>query len=546
MPDQNRYTVCLVTALLLYLPIFSFLNSNYYPILSPENITIFSICALVSLLAFVATFVLPKILVSVFVALLLALVIESVYAIPNFYMLYAICVLFALLTARKTANFILAGCVTFIFTSLVQNLVFITPASESAKNASSKHVGNKEIPFVLHVVLDEHLGIASMHQASASTSEFSKNLVTMLRREGFEVYRNAYSQYWGTQNSLPNLLNLSSLSTQREFLREGNTKRVFPLRTTPSYTLDKSAYFEQMTQRGYKIRIYQSQFMDFCNVVNAEIASCVTYGGQDIDVISRAALSVRDKLEIIAQDFIEASNTSGIRRLVSTYNRVAGANLKFNLPKWEEREQRGRYALASLEAVSQLSNELENAKKGEMIFAHLLIPHFPYIFYPDCTVKPGPRSWLWFDKRPDEVPHANDSESRMVRYEAYVGQLQCTKKLIHQILRGLEKSGQLAESTVIIHGDHGSRIYINEPRVENLGNITSQDMSDAYSTLFAVKRAGSRYQTNDDFLPLQILLNDTLELDSKPIPSGVYLNEQGTLNLTLHRSFEWELQSAQD
>ena len=532
MKDQNKTTVYAAATLLLFLPIFSFLNSNYYPIVSSEVALIFFICGVVCIILPVAAFLLGNLVASLIICWLLAFSIETIYVVPHVKTLYACCLLFAVATYRQTSNAILVGCSVFVISALAQKPVFFDRALQP-DSARPLATAESDKPFILHIVLDEHLGFSSMQKASASTLKFSKGLLAMFRQEGFQVYENAYSQYWGTENSIPNLLNLTSSDSVREFLRENGGERSFPLRTAPDYSLNKSEYFRQLSQQGYNIRIFQSQFMDFCNVKDTEIGSCFTYGGKDIDVISRARLPSPDKLQIIFRDFIEASKGEGVRRLLAYYNKVADRIPILDLPKWKSREQRGRYALASLEAISLLRQELETAENGEMIFAHLLIPHFPYIFYPDCSVRRDPGSWLWFDKRPDESPRWNDKESRAIRYEAYAEQLQCSQQLLVSMIDALKKSGRYPDATVVIHGDHGSRIYINEPRIENLNKITQQDLSDAYSTLFVLKRAGAPYKLEKGFMPLQKLLSDALMLEAGPTTDGVYLNEYNTTRLIL-------------
>ena len=140
---------------------------------------------------------------------------------------------------------------------------------------------------------------------------------------------------------------------------------------------------------------------------------------------------------------------------------------------------------------------------------------------------------MWFDKRPGESPRWNDKESRAIRYEAYAEQLQCSQQLLVSMINALKKSGRYPDATVVIHGDHGSRIYINEPRIENLNKITQQDLSDAYSTLFVLKRAGAPYKLERGFIPLQNLLSDALMLEAGPTTDGVYLNEYNTTRLIL-------------
>lgn len=528
MPNQSKASIYIATTLLLYIPIFSFLSSNNYPVLAPESIVIFLICALFGLLLPAASYFAHNTVTALLVAALLALTIDMVYMLGSLKILSAICFIFALATSRKTSYLVAMGSVVFILTSLIQLPNFHEKDLEPATSAANTSVEDEK-PFILHIVLDEHLGFFSMQQASASTRKVSESMLSMYQKEGFHNYVNAYSQYLNTYNSLPNLLNLSSSTEDRKYLQISNQ----------NYILNESLYFEQVLQRGYKLHIYQSQYMDFCSADSVQVESCVTYGGKDMDVISRSNLTYKAKLQMIIPSFIESSNR--MRWLLYLYNDMITEIPGWNMPQWKLRKQRGRFALASMEAAPLIQNKLETANNGEFVFVHLLLPHFPYIFYPDCELNQNPLAWLWFDKRPDEgVLYSNDAESRAVRYDAYASQLSCTLNVFSSFIEALKRSGKFEESIIIVHGDHGSRIFVNEPTVENLNNLSKQDFSDAYSTLFAAKLGKSSYSLVTDSMPLQNILAHVMNLDVKPIEQGVYLNGVGSNGLgsnglSLHR-----------
>jgi hypothetical protein len=56
---------------------------------------------------------------------------------------------------------------------------------------------------------------------------------------------------------------------------------------------------------------------------------------------------------------------------------------------------------------------------------------------------------------------------------------------------------------VIIHGDHGSRLYLTEPTVDNRDELRKSDYVDSFSTLLAVKASGLEPKYDEHIVALQ-------------------------------------------
>jgi arylsulfatase A-like enzyme len=59
--------------------------------------------------------------------------------------------------------------------------------------------------------------------------------------------------------------------------------------------------------------------------------------------------------------------------------------------------------------------------------------------------------------------------------------------LLNDLLESLEKDGLLDDATIIIHGDHGSRITLANPLAAMSDYYTDRDVIDGFSTLFAIR-----------------------------------------------------------
>ena len=143
--------------------------------------------------------------------------------------------------------------------------------------------------------------------------------------------------------------------------------------------------------------------------------------------------------------------------------------------------------ISALTAMDLLAARAAEAGPGTALFAHLLLPHDPYILSRDCRVKADLQAWrpresaMWWHRV------KSDPQRRLARYEAYYDQVLCLHRRLAALLDSLARRGLLENATVIVHGDHGSRLSLIEPITGNEGLMTSRDVIDSVSTLFAIR-----------------------------------------------------------
>jgi hypothetical protein len=70
-------------------------------------------------------------------------------------------------------------------------------------------------------------------------------------------------------------------------------------------------------------------------------------------------------------------------------------------------------------------------------------------------------------------------------------------------------------ATIIIHGDHGSRIRVTRPIYETRNKISSEDLLDSYSTLFAVKSSQNDPIYSQNVLSLNQIFSEVIGRLSK-------------------------------
>jgi hypothetical protein len=74
----------------------------------------------------------------------------------------------------------------------------------------------------------------------------------------------------------------------------------------------------------------------------------------------------------------------------------------------------------------------------------------------------------------------------------------------------MKSAGLFADALIIVHGDHGSRIFRVEPRARNKGKLTRQDLLDGFSTLFAVRSPATDAGLSERIAPVSRLLGEVM------------------------------------
>ena len=142
-----------------------------------------------------------------------------------------------------------------------------------------------------------------------------------------------------------------------------------------------------------------------------------------------------------------------------------------------------------MEAVSRLMERIGSLKNGEAVFAHIYLPHDPFLFDRKCRLLDAS---VWAMRRgvPWQVNVSNAPEYRPIRYHAYLEQVRCIHAKLGEMIDVMRERGTYEGSIFIVHGDHGSLIGTFGVDADNEKTITERDLIANYSTLFAVKKAG--------------------------------------------------------
>lgn len=385
-----------------------------------------------------------------------------------------------LVTHRAVISGLALG--TFYLTSLIRTAVAAPtrPATTDAVRTIT--------PVLVHIILDEQWGVGGFRAAGDTvTAEFLK---AFYLKRGFELFEAAYSRYELTTESVPIAL---SLGNSPIFSQEKTTTFARPYEKT----LHTNPYFARLHELGYDIRVYQPTFIDYCSGTDAAVASCDVQSGNSISNIG----------------FLEGSwITRGIwisRFFLNTRSHVY-ERLIHEPTIWRRSVAGG--GLATMRSVTDAIRERE--QRPTAYFVHALLPHRPIQTDAECRVLTDPSGHIGYDY----PQHPSDSLWRAA-LRFYAGQVRCAHKALANLIDAIDSTVGPDQSIVIVHGDHGSRMYPRKPVREALEAYTVEELNATFATLLAVRRPKVGAVLHGSPTPVQDVIWELARTDfAGPIP----------------------------
>ena len=258
-----------------------------------------------------------------------------------------------------------------------------------------------------------------------------------LRALGFTIPRMIRSNYVHTLLSLPSLLNFSHLTRLADELGTHNTDP-----TLPDYLVENNRTAMFLKARGYRFLFFPSQWwISTRHNRNADwefrLWSDLDPGRQATRSDLRRAFLSTTPLALLHKN--DAYDAEHVKRTLAAIERV---------PAWKQRT----FALA-----------------------HILNPHYPYVFDATChTLRARPNS-SWEHGRRD----------------AYINQLRCLNSLVLRTVTALLQQSSPAP-VILLLGDHGSNSlqYSSAPTAEAVSAAQARERFGAFGAFFLPGAAG--------------------------------------------------------
>lgn len=344
---------------------------------------------------------------------------------------------------------------------------------------SQPRVDGPKPPPWIHIIFDEMTAPEAIDQSQENGRKLYERTLDFYSAHGFRLYGHAFSRFSWTFPSLSGLVNFdtSGLNPNAKYTDDIDSPEA----------IHTNAYFRQATEAGYEIHVYQTKHFDFCQ--SSHVTRCETLNS--FSPVSRFVHYSEKNFLYRTANLAAIVGTHGgtLARIIgSVLNRLGGFGIWFDseaFPLWFE----------------QLSHEIVNAPRGRMIFAHILVPHAPFVLGEHCEYKGRVRLHYHGKNTLDEKAWP---AFRSHHNERYYNQTLCVYEQLGRLFRMLDVSGRFGDAVFIIHGDHGSRIA----RSYYVEYMSAEDMIANHATLFAIRKPGVAPGYDVDFISLQHLFTN--------------------------------------
>lgn len=367
------------------------------------------------------------------------------------------------------------------------------PVGETYRREASEMV---DLPPIIHLVLDEHIGLQGLPSDIERSDRIRDELRALYEGFGFRVFGRAYSQYADTKLSLAAMLR----GEPHQYIMTDEEADASDL------SLLHNPWFALLAERGYRVRVYQSHDVNFCGKGDSDVHSCYGYSVNSIKSLQGSALPVSTLAKAIAASFLDTFIVYHMW-LGSAPSVVRKGSI---LPNWLRQEHKFS-APASLPILRQVLRDMKREPRGSAFFVHLLIPHHTYLYDEDCRIKEDIETWT-NNVSPDAnfaLGRTNTPDSRHRAYASYFDQLECTRRALHAFFEELQKTGAFDDGTIIVQGDHGSRISLVPANSRFAEQLSDADLVDLYSVLFAVRGPGFERGYDNILRSIQSLFAET-------------------------------------
>lgn len=487
MFDPKRYRArFLILSLLLVLPVLRMLLHDRYGFGHLEVLAaVLLVCAVAAALA--ALTPRPAVFHTAFIALVILLSVNAAQIdfMPEVRLRWIIAglaalMIGALLVLRSQFYPIAAVFLVGTFATDAAKAVM----EEISERSSAQAASGGPYRHVVHLVLDGMMGLGGLPSDCGECVRAGARLQEVLERRQFQIYPYAFSNYNTTHDSISSILNNRLLKRTNEYIRSRD----------PRPYLHENLYFDRYLKDGYAIQVYQSDYFIYGSPEYPSVAS-VTYKANNLRALHSMRIAWLSRLRQIFVIFLQSD-----RFWWDTWRRALPAGLH------PDRIPAG--ALASQEIWPEtVLRDIRAANRNTLFFAHFMIPHYPYVYASDGSVTDA-RQWQ-IQNRVEF--YEKESAEYLRRYEMYGRQFRFLARQLDAFLEGLQATGSYDSTTVILHGDHGSRhrmlkesdrleqakLQVATPqcpanrRYDYVREPDSRDLLNRFSAMLAIKSPGA-------------------------------------------------------
>jgi hypothetical protein len=335
-------------------------------------------------------------------------------------------------------------------------------------------------PAVIHIVLDEQAAPGGLPAEVVPPHEIKEASDWFVER-GFTTFQRSYSDHRLTVAAISMIAN-----ADQPMLDPKTAARESPPGSGNWDLTSASAFAAVAAKRP--IRAVTSTYFDMrptLDWLQRATRSAAYNPGAPSPTLSVLGAALGDRLTVMrALTVAWLANRQKIELLLH----FARKNLAIRTFVSEDVTWRLQPAASMLVMNRLIDVEVPRLKRGQYLFAHVLLPHYPYVFERNCQLRPV-SAWRNRIVSSGAMGTAQDTlQSRAERYQLYVEQAACTRVKLGRLLEAVETNPALRDAVVVLHGDHGTRIAIEDrAALADSGYTEAHYLRDWHAAFFAVR-----------------------------------------------------------
>jgi len=357
------------------------------------------------------------------------------------------------------------------------------------------------LPTVIHVILDEygaHDSFPSHLVPPATTAAMDR----WFQERGFVHARRAYSDEEWTQRSIARVLNPQTHDVL-DVLRKDDKTAISTWSLQTSSALNDIAAMRRPA-------VASSSYFNIAAALETSTArgpvTIYNYGVPS-PTLGLSGMGAVDRFRVMGA--LVSSWLYWRQKVMPYHNWLAYTDVGRFVFRWQQAKDRLHPLTSRLMLEEVTRKQIPQLGRGEYLLVHVLLPHHPYVFDRSCRLRPVDQ-WL----NPFRWPDDDTMADRARRYPLYAEQIECTLTLVDQLLGAIDRNPSLRDATVILHGDHGSRIGMKDWKKYAAEGYSEQaSLLDWHATLFAVRFADRKARTVDRPISLPDAMDHLVKQD---------------------------------
>lgn len=431
--------------------------------------------------------------------------------------IFVAAVLIRVFLAKACWQALLAFLVVFLVTDILAPQSGGVSSAGSVDESDLSAAAQPGLPPVIHIVLDEHIGLDGFPADQPGSAEARSEIMDFYQRWGFRLYSRAFSEEFSTSYSLQSLFAVESRQVvqQARGVASANTKT------------EGAGILQPWEARGYRFKARGITDINVCDYLRVENLDCGSYDALSIRILKNLSFPITQKALLIVGNYLKQSTLYTTVLNIEVIASDAAKAVHIDLPVFEV-EAYSLSTFSSYQYIGNMIDDIPAISDGDYRLYHLIIPHFPYVFAENCSVR-DVRTWQKNDNF--RVGDFNTTESREEKYGMYFLQTHCLYRKLEVFMQALQAAGLDERAILVFHGDHGSRIAMHLPANATREEITHSDLVDNYSTLFAVRAPAFGTGVDTARVSMQDLFASFVANGFKDLPPSEVLERRPMVNL---------------